>query len=266
MRRPSGSLLVSIAIHVVLGVVLLTVVHAPHVFQERFATRPEPQVAERIGFLRLPDTGEDTPGRSGGDGRPLSEVPPRETPLVAPSEIPTGIPAPAPAAETPDPGGAGPVMGRGGIRHGIMPSSTDPRLWRDPPREPTLPRTPAQRVDSVIDVTIRAYHDSIAAAPRERRPTDWTFQRGGKRYGMDEKNIYIADRKLPNAVLALLPLNVQSNPIAGERERSLAQMRQTIQEQSQRAATDSDVGAAFKRIRERKDRERSERAAQGDTP
>lgn len=266
MRRPSGSLLVSIAIHAVLGLLLLTVIRVPHFLHDQLSSRPEPQVAERIGFLRLPDRGEDTPGRSGGDGRPLGPEPAQEPRLVAPAEVPVGIPEPQPAADGGAPGGAGPVIGRGGIRHGIMPSSTDPRLWRDPPREPTLPRTPAQRVDSVIDVTIRAYHDSMAAAPRERRPGDWTFERGGRRYGMDEQNIYIADRKLPNAVLALLPLNVQSNPIAGERERSLAQMRQTIQEQSQRAATDADVSAAFKRIRERKDRERSEREAQSATP
>ncbi len=258
MKRPSGSLIVSIALHAVLGVLLFAVVSVP-LLHDRWLPREEPRVAERIGFMRLPDRGEDTPGRSGGDGLPVTEQPPREIPLVAPAGVPEGIPEPADTADGAPGAGAGPVIGRGGLQHGIMPSRTDPRLWSEPRREPTLPLTPAERVDSVINVTIRAYHDSIAAAPRERRPGDWTVERGGRKYGVDEQYIHLGGRRLPTAVLALLPLNIQGNPIAADREKALTQMRQTIQDQSQRAAVDDDFNAALKRIRERKDRERRER-------
>lgn len=258
MKRPSGSLIVSIALHAVLGVLLFAVVSVP-LLHDRWVMREEPRVAERIGFMRVPDLGEDTPGRSGGDGLPLTEQPPREIPLVAPSGVPDGIPQPDETAEVAPGAGTGPVIGRGGLQHGIMPSRTDPRLWSEPPREPTLPLTPAERVDSVISVTIRAYHDSIAAAPRERRAGDWTVERGGRKYGVDERYIHLGGRRLPTAVLALLPLNVQGNPIAADREKALTQMRQTIHDQAQRAAADDDFSAALKRIRERKDRERRER-------
>jgi hypothetical protein len=266
MKRPSGSLLVSIAIHILLGVLVVTLVRLP-LLHDPFGTREDPRVAERIGFLNVPDAGEDTPGRSGGDGLPLTEQPSRENRLVAPAAVPVGVPEVVPGTDAGERGGgAGPVIGRGGVQHGIMPSRTDPRLWSDPPREPTLPMTPTQRVDSVISATFRAYHDSVASAPVARRPTDWTVSRGGRKYGMDEKNIYIGDKSLPNIILALLPLNVQSNPIAGEREKSLAQMRATIQEQAQRAATDDDVQAAFRRIRERRERERQEEQESSPVP
>ncbi len=98
MKSPSGSLIVSIALHAVLGVLLFAVVSVP-LLNDRWLTREEPRVAERIGFMRIPDTGEDTPGRSGGDGLPMTEQPPREIPLVVPDGVPVGIPDPGEPAD-----------------------------------------------------------------------------------------------------------------------------------------------------------------------
>ena len=257
-RRPSAAFLFSLVAHLAVGAALLYVLQLPYPLSrlyedERVAQAP----VERIGFITLPQGATETPGRRGGDGRPLRPTPPRE--LTAPSSVPSTLP-PAPAARpVEEEGGTGPLVGGGGPTQGIRPSFVDKRLWVPPAPVVSAPRTPVERLDSALAFRVKKFQDSLTVAAQNRgpNPNDWTFQRGGKKYGIDSSYIQLGDFRIPTTVLALLPLNVQGNPIANERNRQMAAMRDEIVWQAQRAMNEEEFKDAVKRIRERKDRERA---------
>lgn len=264
-RRPDGSLIISVVLHVVLGVALLWVLSIPVPFQsllrQRTAT-PE----ERIGYVTLPSGGAATSRPRGGGGRPASPRPPAR-PLVAPRTVPSTVPSTVPpAAPAPPPapspeGRSTPDTGAGGLQKGITPSFADPRVWLPPgapgTAAPSSPKKLTEELDSVLLAHVRAHQDSMAAiaAHAGRAPGDWTFEKNGKKYGIDRKKIYIGDLSLPTAILALLPLNKGGNPIDVQRERALQFQRSEIMEQAQRAMNEEDFQKAVKQIRERKQRE-----------
>ncbi|HJU87829.1 MAG TPA: hypothetical protein VJ672_00465 [Gemmatimonadaceae bacterium] len=256
-ERSRGAYLVSIAIHIVVGAALLWVLSIPLPLDEFFMRRRDVSLPiERISFIQVPNTGANTPGRSGGDGRPVRAAPP--APIIAPNEIPSEI-APAPASTAPE-SGSGPVIGRGGPLEGITPSYTDPRIWSPDANVATAPRTLERDLDSLLANAAKTKADSLAIiAAQQRRGTDWTFEKGGKKYGLDGKNIYVANLKIPAALLALLPINQQANPQALERGRALAAMNADIAFHAQRAMNEEEFQTAVKRIRERKERERREK-------
>lgn len=257
-HRASGFWLVSLALHLVVGAGLVYVLRLGVPFWSIGETRDvaSPPV-ERIGFLAIPDGGPTTPGKRGGDGRPVSKT---NLPLlVSPTETPSVLP-PAPAdRRVASEGGSGPVVGGGGPTQGVVPSYSDERLWVAPGPLLTAPKTALERLDSGLVARILAHQDSIAAnTPKGRKPGDWTVSRNGKKYGLDQNKIYIGSIEIPSAVLALLPLNVQANPTVLDRERALRYMSSDIAYHSARAARDDDFKAAVKRIRERKAREKRE--------
>src|SRR5436305_13000379 len=94
-RKVSPSFLLSLGVHFVVAVALMRmlILHGFSTENKRDAVP-----AERIGFLRLPHSGsgEATPGKSGGDGKPVK---PREIHVVPPAVIPTELPA-APVVTT----------------------------------------------------------------------------------------------------------------------------------------------------------------------
>ena len=125
----------------------------------------------------------------------------------------------------------------------------------------SAPKSPKERLDSALAARLKAHNDSLAAlALTGRRPGDWTVTKKGKKYGIDQKNIYIGDITIPTAVLALLPLNVQGNPTTIERERTLNAMHGAIADQAQGVMNEEEFREAVKRIRERKERERQRTA------
>lgn len=222
-------------------------------------------VPERISFeVMLPTDGEAErrAPREGGDGREVTDEPPAEPPqVVVPTAVPTGVPtAPREAATTG--GGSGPLVGGGGPTQGIRPSFTDQRLWvrhSDVVVAPIVPLSRADTLRLLLENRILAYSDSMARIPQGRRPGDWTFDLGGKKYGMDAGMIRLGDFSLPTPLLGMLALNnVQSNPIAAERLKRLESMREDIQRQSTRAMRDDEFYAAVRALRERKERERRE--------
>lgn len=266
-NRWSGPL--SIALHVVIVVVLLRVTVIPGDWMDALLRLDEPAPVERIGFLQLPrgEPPREAP-RRGGDNRPLAPEPaPAPTP-IAPAEVPAALPtAPAtvrpPAAE----GGTGPLVGGGGDTQGVRPSFTDPRLWAPTAPVVTAPLSGTLKLDSAIAPIFRELADSMrAAAAAGRDPTDWTFNIGGKRYGMDRQYIRLGPVSIPTAALAFLPLNVQGNPTAIDRDRRLGQMRDEIIAQAMRAARDEDFQKAVQALRERKQRERAEAKKTGEPP
>ncbi len=226
-------------------------------------------VPERISFdVMLPTDGtpQREPAREGGDNRPPSDEPVAEaTPLVPPSEVPGGLPT-APSTPTEATGGAGPLVGGGGPLAGIQPTFTDQRLWVSPSNTVIAPIVPLSRADTLrqrLAERIVAVEDSLMGLFPEgaRRPGDWTFDLGGKKYGIDPGMIRLGNFRLPTAVLAMLPMNVQANPIAMERARRLDAMRAEIQMQAARSYRDDEFYAAVRALRERKERERREREA-----
>ena len=261
--RPSGSLLVSIALHVVLGAALIWVISLPYPFHNwLFPTPPHEKPAERISYVALSGGG----GAAGNPPSPASATAaPRPTrPLVAPSTVPGKLPTVAPAAQPAQPaggaggtGGAGEGSGGNGLTQGITPSFEDPRVWLPPGEVREAPKSPSERLDSALVSVLRTHQDSLnaLAEAQGREPGDWTFKKGGKKWGMDRNKIYIGDHSIPTAILALLPLNSGSNPIKNRQERALNSQRLEIQEQAQRAMNEEEFREAVKKIRERKQRE-----------
>jgi hypothetical protein len=260
-RRPSGSLLVSIALHIVLGAALLWVLSIPVPFKqwyERYRpTIPEEHITYVVPRAPAPTATAPTPGRSGGNGRPMTrhEAPP--PPLTAPTRIPSTIPPAPPAGQNKQEPGTGPVIGKGGATAGVTPSFGDPRLWLPPGAQSFPPKSPTERLDSALASRIEAHRDSMAAiaAAAGKKPGDWTFEKNGKKYGIDQNKIYIGDHSIPTAILALLPLNSGTNPIENQRERALNFQRNEIMEQAQRGMNEAEFRDAVKKIRERKERE-----------
>ena len=228
-------------------------------------------VEEHIAFVQAPHAqGPSTPGRSGGDGRPLSATPTKSHPLVAPRAVPSVLPPITRGSVTDVTGGTGAVVGKGGEGQGIQPEYRDPALWTRPGTLATAPKTAKQRVDSVLTQTFGAARDSILAAQEmaagKRKPGDWTFKGPGGTWGMDDHSIHLGKIAVPNAVLALLSSkfqqNLRGNPVAAVEARRLGNIRQDIMDHAQRSIAEDDFRGAVKEIRARKDRERNERLAE----
>jgi len=256
-RRPSGALVLSICLHVVLIVGLVWIMAVPLPFQKWMDQHREAP-AEHLGYLQVPNEGVTRPGRNGGNNIPRTHTRPR--PFVAPATAPSAIPK-ASTQPTPSAGnGTGPQVGLGGAESGITPSFSDPRLWLPPGPVLGVPRSQSQRLDSVIMARLQPHLDSLEAIAEHqgKAPGDWTFNKDGKKWGMDPKYIYIGDHKIPTAILALLPLNKGANPITSNANKAFAFQHDEIQYNAQRAMNEEEFNQAVKRIRERKQREHDE--------
>jgi len=256
--------LASVALHVVAIVLLVRFLISPNAFQLIFGKgRSAPVPAERIGFLVLPKAkGPPVVGQSGGDNRRATRnAPPRLiAPTAVPSTLPPVSPAPKPAVGEE---GNGPLVGTGGPARGIRPVYSDPRLWPAPGDIVVAPKTATQRLDSVIATIIQPYNDSMAVAAGQRKPGDWTFERDGKKYGIDPQYIHLGKFSIPTALLGMLPLNIQANPTLAERNKTQNQLHSDIMSQAQRGMNEADFRKAVKSIRERKERERNAAAQNG---
>lgn len=262
LRRPPTPWLISLALHaavVVLFAQALLMSHPMFDLFGRAARAPLPPV-ERIGFLSLPEQAVSAvprAGRSGGSGRSAtSRAPVRITP---PAAIPRRIAPPSADANGVSEPSSGPLVGGGGPLRGVQPRYGDARLWKGPGTVVVAPKTDAERLDSVIVADITAHNDSIRVASGGRRdPGDWTFERNGRKYGVDSKFIRLGPVSIPTAVLALLPLNVAANPTTMERSRTLNERHDEIFANAQRGINEADFQKAVREIRQRKERERRE--------
>src|SRR5207244_3199276 len=76
----------------------------------------------------------------------------------------------------------------------------------------------------------------------------------GRVWGWDQKGIHVGKYTIPQAVLALLPLNVSGpSPIDVRRAQSI---RSDVLQHAQQNVTEDEFRAAVKRIRTRKEQER----------
>lgn len=259
-RRLSPAFLVSLAAHAVVGAVIVQSLLIPTPLSRLFTGETRAAVpAERIGFLSIPrGAGPAVAGRRGGDGSAESSVAAPAPALIAPRTVPDGLPA-VPAAAAAPVSGTGPLVGGGGPTRGVRPSYTGPRVWGPPSgRILTAPRTTREVIDDAIRADIGQITDSVLALGPRRSPTDWTVERNGRKWGVDEKFIRLGPVSIPTAVLALLPINAQANPITAQRERQLNYMNRDIAFHAQRAINENEFKTAVRNLRLRKERERAE--------
>ncbi|HEY2026479.1 MAG TPA: hypothetical protein VGG78_05690, partial [Gemmatimonadaceae bacterium] len=138
-RRPSGSLLLSLAIHVVAGIALVNVVFH-YDFSGLGGSRSPAPSAERITYVAVAPAGGATGGTTAAPP-PKATVPSHG--LVAPVRVPDRIAPAAPAAGGTRGGvtnGTGAGGGQGATT-GIVPGEPDPRLSADAHQFVPVPKT-----------------------------------------------------------------------------------------------------------------------------
>lgn len=257
--------LMSTALHAVLLAIVLVVSLRSRPRATFFALSPP--VAHRLP--RLPPS-RGTPrghGPSGGLGVPAPSAPAPAAALPGPTAVIGKAESKVRTTRPP----IGPLL--------VVPGmSSDTRIFPGPrnslPREvadalysphDTLPR------DTVVTHRLRAMVDSlnhlVELAEREHKAPSWTTDIGGKTFGMDSANIYIAGIKIPTPVLALLGSNLpQGNFDESMHERQIADMRRDILQAAQRAQTMDEFRRYVREERERKQAERDAvRRQRGDT-
>jgi hypothetical protein len=251
-KRLSKPFLLSFGVHLVVAVALMRMLIVNMDVSRNRKRQAVPE--QRVGFVQIGAAKKAVPGKSGGDGKPLT---PREIHVVAPVTVPTTIPTPSgPPVKTVDEG-TGPLVGTGGPTRGVRPQYSDPRVWEPPGGVVVAPQTLKQTLDSLIAEGIAPYNDSVAAAAQRRDPTDWTVEKGGYKWGIDRKAIRLGPVSIPTALLAMLPLNIQGNPTTMQRDRAFATMNADINWHAQQAINEADFMKAVRSIRERKERERA---------
>ncbi len=251
-RLPVTAIALSVAAHV--AFILLFRV-------EGYLPRLEPRANPQIIVLTPPEARRREVLMPFG-GPPVAPPAPRPVPMVR-AVIPKEIPPPDtisydfPPVIVVDSGVSRRFIGR------IAPSLAGGGLWIRP--LPLPPRELAQRitrsheelVDSAVTAIVQAFLDSVApvrGAVVAALP-DWTTEIGGKKFGIDGSNIYIAGLKIPAAVLALLPIP-GGNIDQSRRYNDLMDMRRDIYNAARRAENLEEFKEVIKEIRERKEREK----------
>ena len=272
-RRSPGAIATSVVLHGALTLFLVQALELPAPLTRFFTRGPAEFPVERVAFVEPRRPAPEPEPAPAGPARPAPAAPvptaPRPAPprLVAPVDVPDGV-APAPAAPaTPTPvddgrgvvGAGGDVGGLPGAAAGLRPSYTGSVVWRRPLFDYETPANLSERLDSAVRGDLAAVRDSIMREATRRRPTDWTFERNGQRYGIDERFIRLGRISIPTALLGLLPVQQQANPTDLDRARRSQQLGGESRDQARRSAANDDFDARVKSIRERRDRERAER-------
>jgi hypothetical protein len=256
-----GSIVASVVVHV-LAIALIASITFSYPIASFFGARDKTPT-ERIQYVRV------QPRAPIGNGAQENAKPPKialkPAPLLAPSMIPTAIPpipsVPIAGAVSGTAGGTGGAPA--GIATGVEPALPDPRIELKP-NMLRLPKSLSEKNDSAVKAIYLAYREAEieAAAHKGRDPRDWTFEKGGQKYGIDSSYIYLGKFKLPSAILAALPFNYGG--VDGSRiiqARNAEWIRNDIYMHSQGMSED-DFRAAVRRIRERKDKEKAEQEKQ----
>lgn len=165
-----------------------------------------------------------------------------------------------------------PTAARGERR--LPPALASGQLWVRPlpaaPRElaQRLQRTHEELADSAVTATVQAYLDSVAREPGagDVALPDWTTEVGGRKFGLDDKYIYVAGIRIPSVLLALLPLPAAGNYDRNQAYNRLMDIRRDIYQAAARADNTAEFKRYVKEIRERKERERRFREAQRQAP
>lgn len=262
--RKATPLATSVALHLLIGGAFLQWYMLGYPMPE-FLHKAEP-IPERVKYVTLTHGGSATgTARTPGTGKASKPTP--EQQLVAPIDAPSTI-AP-PAAVKPEAGGdngrdAGSGTGANGAIEGMRPLLADGRLYTIPRGlSGPEPKGHKELLDSAFKDQFARYRDSTMAFAAVRangqRPGDWTVKdKDGNTWGIDPQFIRLGKFSIPTMLLALLPLNVQGNGPQIYENRRIAAMTEDIKFQAVHAQNAEDFTSAVQRIRERKDRERSD--------
>lgn len=256
-ERSPASLAVSIVIHVALVFALGSIVWRYPLGQLMGITKRE-YTPERLLYIAIPSgpTENSGPRSSQEAGGPPAAL---QAPVAVPQTLPPVPPPDSSQARAAGGTGTGNAAAGSGAATGIVPRQPDSRIALLTGPVARVPRTAAETVDSIVSLAIGIYNDSIAIANGQRKPGDWTFKgKNGEKWGWDNGGIRLGKFTIPNALLALLPLNTAGGGSPIE-TRSMAYIRRDVFENGQRAISEDEFRDAVKRIRERKDRERRER-------
>jgi hypothetical protein len=273
-QNSKGSVAFSLVFHVI-AIAMIASITFRYPLAAFFGITKEKTPVEHIQYISVQP-------RAGPVGNGASETKPKRDPkkaaparLLPPSTIPSALP-PVPPPEvssgaisgTSNGSGGAPVGAATGVELTVPDSRIDLR-----PNVGRSSLSTAARNDSAVKAIFMAYREAeiAAEANKGRSPRDWTFERGGQKYGVDSQWVYLGKFKLPSAILAALPFNyggVDGNRII--QARNAAWIQNDIYTHSQGLSED-DFRAAVRRIRERKDKERKEaeekaKASQKATP
>jgi hypothetical protein len=241
----------------------------------RFADRGEVQ---RVLLVPSPEGGvreEPMPAFAGTRSAERAARPagaPAGAARVTVAPAPGALPLPSDSVAAPVAVPAGRAAARGARR--LPPALASGQLWVRPlPAAPQelaqrLQRTHEELADSAVTATVQAYLDSIAHEPGagDVALPDWTTEVGGRKFGLDDKYIYVAGIRIPSVLLALLPLPDAGNYDRNQAYNRLMDIRRDIYQAAARADNTAEFKRYVKEIRERKERERRFREAQRQAP
>jgi hypothetical protein len=247
----------------------------------RFADRARP-TEERLTYVTPPERRAPMPAVTPPVTTPRSTSPTTIAPPSSTPSMPAGVPnAPTPIAPL-DTGSGGTVgSGVGALDpnvRGVRPGYTDERVWRGEVGNggnggggASRRGDRAENLDSIMATSIMAVGDSLDSLARAqgkygRKPGDWTKTgKNGEKWGWDERGIRLGKYTIPNALLALLPMNaataagMSGNPTAMEAGRRTAAASADIQRMSVRGLGDAEFKKIVKEMDARRDTYRRER-------
>lgn len=213
--------------------------------------------------------------------RPATTTPSTAPLLEGSASSPASAPS-APAPIAPSDTGSGGTVGNGvgaidpNLR-GVRPGYTDERVWRGDVGNGGNGNGGAARgdradnLDSIMAAGIMGAADSLDSLARAqgqygRRPGDWTKTgKNGEKWGWDERGIRLGKFTIPNALLAMLPMNaataasMSGNAAMMESGRRTAAASADIQRMSVRGVGDAEFKKILKEMDARRDTYRRER-------
>lgn len=279
-QRASRAVLIAVGFHVVVGAVLVQLLTFGHGIPSwlRFGMNEQP-LEERLTYVAPRE-----------QQKPVAQVAKTRTTTTA--RVPVSTPvvsgpaaAPQPSAQRDTGGGAGVGQGVGsgsgsGVGtgdpnvRGIRPGYFDGRVWRDPVVVGNAGGGGGDRadnLDSIMGFMLTQARDSLDSLNRAqgrtgRPPGDWTkTDKNGQKWGWDSQGIRLGKVMIPNALLALLPLNaatagrMSGNMSQMDAERRLSASRTDIMRMSERGMGDAEFRRIANDLRDRRETERRNR-------
>lgn len=279
-QRSSRAVLIAVAFHVVVGAVLVQVLTFGHGIPSwlRFGASEQP-LEERLTYIapreQLKPVAKATPTTVTTTTRQ-----PVSTPLIEGPAVMSSPSSPSAPRDT----GSGAAVGQGdgsGIGagdpnvRGVRPGYFDGRVWRDPVVVGNAGGggggDRADNLDSIMGFMLTQAADSLDSLNRAqgrtgRKPGDWTkTDKNGDKWGWDQKGIRLGKVMIPNALLALLPLNagtagrMSGNMTQMDAERRLSASRADIMRMSERGMGEADFRKIVNELRDRRETERRNR-------
>jgi hypothetical protein len=278
-QRASRAVLIAVGFHVVVGAVLVQVLTFGHGIPSwlRFGANEQP-LEERLTYVAPREQPKPVAQVKAPTTKTTTATRPSvTTPLTAGPEV---VSAPSAPRDT----GSGAAVGQGdgsGIGagdpnvRGVRPGYFDGRVWRDPVVVGNAGGggggDRADNLDSIMGFMLTQAADSLDSLNRAqgrtgRKPGDWTKTgKNGEKWGWDSQGIRLGKVMIPNALLALLPLNagaagrMSGNLTQMDADRRLAASRADIMRMSERGMGEADFRKIVNELRDRREKERRDR-------